>query len=258
MLTKAPPPMALMCARIAVVCVVLAAFPSAPKHAQSDLVERADPLANPVVRVFMSPDGPAASPVSKAAQWVGLCSTAYAATTVEGFKAQVMSDPQLTEHYRGFDWAKAVVFENQEDSFSSVMYKKNGKMYWTRKPLRIRKGERILTDGKVLVRTYCCNQIALVPAGPFLPPPEEPPPEEIQPPEAPGMPEFPALPPLLLIPPSVRIPPSQGKFVPLPPTKPILLPQERAPRGPIAVPEPGTLILLVSGLGLVVLLRRLH
>jgi hypothetical protein len=163
-----------------------------------------------------------------------------------------MNDPQLMVHYRNFDWNRAQIFENQADSFSSVLYKKNGGIYWTRKQLRIRKGEKILTDGKVLIRTYCCNQLALVPVGPFLPPDLEPPPEEIQPPEAPAIPEFP----FALIPPTLDIPPSLAKFIPGPPAPIAFAKRERSPRGRVRVPEPGTLFLIVFGLGVLVLRHR--
>jgi hypothetical protein len=250
MLDKMLPHIVLMSVSAAAVLAMAVGAYLAPERVQR-VVREQGPLADPVMRAFMNPDEPAAPVASKAAQWVGLC-PAYAAITVAGFRAQVMNDPQLMAHYGNFDWNRAEIFENQEDSFSSVLYKKNGGIYWTRKQLRIRKGEKILTDGKVLIRTYCCNQITLVPAGPFLPPDIEPPPEEIQPPEAPAMPEFP----FALTPPTLDIPPSLGKFTPRPPTSIAFARKERSPRGRIPVPEPGTFILIVSGLGALVLHHR--
>jgi hypothetical protein len=249
MIKNIPPQIALMSAGIVAVLAMVSGFLMVPEHVQRDIREHGGLRADRVVRALMNRDDSAVAPVDKKdPQWFGLCA-ASAATTVAGFKTQVMSDPQLMEYYRNFDWGNALVFENQQDSFSSVLYKKNGKVYWTRKPLLIRKGEKILTDGKVHVRTYCCNQIALVPPGPFLPPRDEPPPEEIQPPEAPAIPDFP------LIPPALDIPPIQLTYVP-PPR--LLAFKERSSRRPIPVPEPGAFFLLVSGLGALVLLRRLR
>lgn len=246
MLEKIPPQIALLSAGIVGVLAMVSGFLMVPERVQRDVREQDEPR---VVRASVSLGAPAVSPVvKKDPQWFGLCS-AYAATTVAGFKAQVMSDPQLMEHYKHFDWEKALVFENQQDSYSSVLYKKNEKIYWTRKSLLIQKGEKILTDGKMLVRTYCCNQIALVPPGPFLPPHDEPPPEDIQPPEAPAIPEFPLTPPIF------DLPPIQMTFIPPPP---ILTFKERSSRRPIPLSEPGALILLVSGLGALGLLRRLR
>jgi hypothetical protein len=257
MFKRMPPQTTLMSVGIVAVLAILFAFYISPGDAQRDIREQGEPRADLVVQAFMKLDEPAASPVvKKVAQWFGLC-PAYTAATVAGFKSQVMSDPQLMEHYKYFDWQKALVFENQEDSYSSVLYKKDGKLYWTRKPLLIKKGEKILTDGKVQIRTYCCNQIVLAPPGPFLPPLEEPPPEEIQPPEAPAIPEFPLIG-FPLPPPILDIPPALTTYIPPPKPTPILFVKKRSPRVPTPVPEPGTIILLLSGLGFLVLVRRLR
>src|SRR5262245_57625431 len=113
MFEKVPPQIPLMSAAA---LAMLVAFFVAPKHVRGDFREQGEP---PVASVPRAPEKPAVFPVAnKVAQWRGLCS-AYAATTVAGFKTQVMSDPQLLEHYRYFDWAKALIFENQEDSYSS-------------------------------------------------------------------------------------------------------------------------------------------
>lgn len=255
MLEKMLPQIVLISLGIAAVLVILVASFNVSEHAQRDIRGQVEPRADHVVRTSMRLDQPAVS--KEAARWFGLCS-AYSAKTVAGFKAQVMSDPQLMEHYRYFDWEKAVVVANPQDWYSSVLYKKSGKVYWTKKRLLIKKGEKLLTDGKSLVRTYCCNQIDLAPPGPFLPPPDEPPPEEIQPPEAPAMPDFP--PPTIDIPPSLTIaipPPAPLPVVPLKPL-PIGSAKQRSSRVPIPVPAPGTFILLVFGLGALALLRRLR
>jgi hypothetical protein len=246
MLRNIPPQMALMSAGIVAALATLSGFYSVPEFVQQEVRAHSEPRADGMVRAFMTP-GDAVSPVVKEdTQWYGLCS-AYAASTVSGFKAQVMSDPRLMEYYKNFDWEHAQIFENQQDSYSSVLYKKNEKVYWTRKPLLIQKGEKILTDGKVLVRTYCCNQIALMPPGPFLPPAVEPPAEAIQPPEAPAIPEFP------LAPPTLDLPPAQLTFIPPPPP---LSFKQRSSRRPIPVPEPATFILFLSGLAALTLRRR--
>src|SRR5688500_16847340 len=91
---------------------LLFAYFSAREHIYRDIKAQ---VADRAVQAQISFEDPAVTPVvNKVAQWFGLCS-AYAATTVAGFKAQVMSDPRLMEHYKDFDWGNAVVIENSAD-----------------------------------------------------------------------------------------------------------------------------------------------
>jgi hypothetical protein len=104
-------------------------------------------------------------PQTSGKPWFGLCKVAYAATTVKEFRAQVEADPQLSLHYRDFDWENAEVILTNEDLEKNVSYKKRSMILWTQKKITIKKGEILITDGKIVVRTYCCNQIADWPRG---------------------------------------------------------------------------------------------
>src|ERR1041384_2390848 len=83
---------------------VLFAYLLPREHPHRDISAQIEPRTARVVPKLVSFEGPAASPAfNEDAQWFGLCS-ANAATTVAGFKTQVMSSPQLMERYKYFDW----------------------------------------------------------------------------------------------------------------------------------------------------------
>lgn len=110
--------------------------------------------------------------------WYGLCAK-YAATTVSAFHEQVENDPVLKAHYKNFDWNRAYVFTAETDMDMHVAYRTPLTIAWTKRKIRIPQGEKLITDDKTVIRTYCCNQIADSPLGPVLP--EEPPEGLLQP-----------------------------------------------------------------------------
>ncbi|MBI1927739.1 PEP-CTERM sorting domain-containing protein [Candidatus Poribacteria bacterium] len=110
--------------------------------------------------------------------WYGLCAK-HAATTVSAFHEQVEKDPVLKAHYKNFDWNRAHVFTAETDMDMHVAYRTPSTIAWTKRKIRITQGEKLITDDKTIIRTYCCNQIADSPLGPVLP--EEPPEELLQP-----------------------------------------------------------------------------
>ena len=69
-------------------------------------------------------------------------------------------DPVLAAHYRGFDFRRARVVKLTEDKTMYVSYRIAGHVYWTTKKVRLRRGEKVITDGKTTVRTRCANQVS--------------------------------------------------------------------------------------------------
>jgi hypothetical protein len=167
-------------------------------------------------------------------------------------------------HYAGFDFRSARLIELQEARLVYLSYRIGDRVFWTKHKVSLRKGERLITDGKITARTRCANQISEAAVEAISP--EEPPLEKFEEPilmagsgiqipfpgaTLPQGPQPPTLTPLNPIP---------GGFPPLfPPSVPVGVcpPTKDKPNGktppctkpPVSpVPEPGTLLLVASGI----------
>jgi hypothetical protein len=192
-------------------------------------------------------------------------------------KDAVVHDAVVANHYANFNLAKAHIVRLKRNRTAYVSYRIGDRIYWTKKKLRLLKGERIITDGKHEARTRCGNQIAEAPSQPVSAqepseeameaapdlerlvtgdpglelPPISPPafgPPQQTPPEDPGgwgipPPVFPIV---------GGDPPPAAPLSPLPP--PVYPPPPPVNPPPVATPEPGTLVLLVFGLSACLLL----
>lgn len=66
-------------------------------------------------------------------------------------------------HYADFDAANAYIVHVKDPRLVHVSYRIGDEIYWTKKTLRLKTGETLLTDGKSYVRTRCGNRIADMP-----------------------------------------------------------------------------------------------
>ena len=69
-------------------------------------------------------------------------------------------DSSARAHYANFDAANAYVVHVKKAKLVHVSYRMGNDIYWTKKKVRLTKGETLLTDGKSFVRTRCGNRIA--------------------------------------------------------------------------------------------------
>jgi hypothetical protein len=69
-------------------------------------------------------------------------------------------DPVVKEHYADFDMKKAQMVQLTDDRRQYVSYRLKKKVYWTKKRLRIPKGEVLLTDGENWARARCGNRLS--------------------------------------------------------------------------------------------------
>ena len=69
-------------------------------------------------------------------------------------------DPVLASHYRGFDFRRARVVELAADRTVYVSYRIAGHVYWTTKKVMLHRGEKVITDGTMTLRTRCGNQVS--------------------------------------------------------------------------------------------------
>ena len=181
-------------------------------------------------------------------------------------------DPAVSEHFSGFDFRNAKVIQVDEPRLVYLSYRMKGKIFWTKKKFRLHKGEKLITDGKIAARTRCANRVSESAQNAVSP--EEPPAEKFEEPMASGgnatQIAFPGnFQSALLTRPELSgfgpegppgMPGSGSLFGPgggggLPPIFPPPIPgggcnpaKENCSPPPPAVPEPGTILLMSSGL----------
>lgn len=69
-------------------------------------------------------------------------------------------DPIAAVHYAGFNVSQTHVVRLASDEEMYVSYRLNNRIYWTRKRLKLLKGETVITDGKNVARTRCGNRLS--------------------------------------------------------------------------------------------------
>jgi len=72
-------------------------------------------------------------------------------------------DPVVAAHYAGFDYDHARVVRLVLARTAYISYRIGNKIYWTRHRVSLKKGETVLTDGKMTARTRCGNRVEEVP-----------------------------------------------------------------------------------------------
>jgi hypothetical protein len=69
-------------------------------------------------------------------------------------------DPVVAAHYVGFDLTRAQVVRLKQDRTVYVSYRRENQIYWTKRKLKLLRGETIITDGKSAARTRCGNLVS--------------------------------------------------------------------------------------------------
>ena len=72
-------------------------------------------------------------------------------------------DPVVAAHYAGFDYDHARIVRLVLARTVYVSYRIGNKVYWTRHRVKLKKGETLITDGKITARTRCANRVEEVP-----------------------------------------------------------------------------------------------
>jgi len=148
-------------------------------------------------------------------------------------------DPVVKAHYSGFNVKTAQMVQLTQDKYQYASYRKKNQVYWTKKKLRIAKGEVLLTDGASYARARCGNRLSDKPQTPvslqeppyaalMLPPMQLGTPMELA--EKPPLGELSAITPVnisrlqAVLPPSNVVPPEMGPLFPVGPAVPIAPP----------------------------------
>lgn len=86
-------------------------------------------------------------------------------------------DPVVAAHYAGFDYARAQVVRLTLARTVYVSYRIGSRIYWTRRRVTLKKGEKLITDGRMTARSRCANRVEETPqqeaASPVEPPPQK-------------------------------------------------------------------------------------
>jgi len=78
-------------------------------------------------------------------------------------KAAAEQDPVVALHYAGFDYAHARLVQLLTERSVYLSYRIGKRVYWTRRRVKLHKGETLLTDGKMTARTRCANRVEEAP-----------------------------------------------------------------------------------------------
>jgi hypothetical protein len=194
--------------------------------------------------------------------------------SIQELKNAIAKDSVVSSHYATFRLANARFIRLDRERSMHVSYRLGDQVYWTKRELKLAKGETLVTDGVQTARTRCGNLIAETVVAPVSP--NEPTAQELNTPEdhpetASYLESVDRIPELVppadsnapppdshVPPPASNAPPALGSSPSGSGTKPrILLPS--GPGGPIRspavprlprvviTPEPGTASLLLTG-----------
>ena len=83
--------------------------------------------------------------------------------TVQELKWAVDHDPVVAAHYAGFDYDHARVVKLVLARTAYISYRIGNKVYWTRHRVSLKKGETVITDGKMTARSRCANRVEEMP-----------------------------------------------------------------------------------------------
>jgi PEP-CTERM motif-containing protein len=205
----------------------------------------------------------------------------------EDLHQATLRDRVVSRHFSGFDFNRAKVVELGEPRLVYLSYRIGNKVFWTKKKVHLRKGEKLVTDGLISARTRCANQVSATPQNAVSA--EEPPAEtfedpfeasgaakrfsfpgnfesalfnrELVPFDPQGLPGSPLFGPGAgggfpgIFPPPIPSSPPPVSSGGCDPTKEICSPGEQPPPPPppplppaTPVPEPGTILLISTGL----------
>ena len=84
-------------------------------------------------------------------------------TTAAELVEASQNDPVVKAHYTGIDAGRLKPTPLGEDRKAYVSYRVQNEVFWTSKPVNLRKGELVLTDGENFVRARCGNRISETP-----------------------------------------------------------------------------------------------
>jgi hypothetical protein len=83
--------------------------------------------------------------------------------SVQELKRAAERDPVVALHYAGFDFNHAQVVRLALARSAYVSYRIGNRVFWTHHQVTLKKGESLITDGKITARTRCANRVEETP-----------------------------------------------------------------------------------------------
>lgn len=80
--------------------------------------------------------------------------------SVEELRQAIAHDRAVAEHYAKFQYEHARLVRLKKPALVYLSYRMNGKIYWTRERHRLNADEELITDGTIAARTKCANQVS--------------------------------------------------------------------------------------------------
>jgi hypothetical protein len=116
--------------------------------------------------------------------------------SVEELRQAIAHDRAVARHYARFQYEHARLVRLQKPALVYMSYRMNDRIFWTKTRHRLNPGEELITDGTISARTKCANQVSA--RKQLAVSPEEPPAaalEEVEPPPLlpPAQTNFPVL-----------------------------------------------------------------
>ena len=68
-------------------------------------------------------------------------------------------DRVVGQHYSNFQWERAHLVTLNEPRMMFLSYRIGDRVFWTKKPMWLPRGERLISDGKMMARTRCGNRV---------------------------------------------------------------------------------------------------
>ena len=69
-------------------------------------------------------------------------------------------DRVVSAHFAGFDYSHARTVRLQQVKEVYLSYRVGNHVFWTRKKVRLHAGEKLISDGKITARTRCANRVS--------------------------------------------------------------------------------------------------
>lgn len=80
--------------------------------------------------------------------------------SVAELRQAIANDRAVAEHYARFQFEHARLVRLQKPALVYLSYRMNGRIFWTKAKYRLRPGEELITDGTIAARTKCANQVS--------------------------------------------------------------------------------------------------